>query len=115
LTPNFEQAGPKEAQVTIRAERQDLTIVSTSFKFYLNTKADKTLAFGPGILEKNHLGTETSFYVQARNSLNENRQSGADKFSVEIYRNEDYVKMMKRRPKKFLLNLLQKTWMMVNI
>jgi len=108
LTPNFEQAGPKEAQVTIRAERQDLTIVSTSFKFYLNTKADKTLAFGPGILEKNHLGTETSFYVQARNSLNENRQSGADKFSVEIYRNEDYVEDDEEKTKKVFVEPITK-------
>jgi dynein heavy chain len=77
--------------VRIRAERQDLTIVSTAFKYFLNTKAEKTISFGPGLLPKNHVGTETCFYIQARNVNNENRHSGADEFKVEIYRNEARV------------------------
>ena len=28
----------------------DLTITKSTFKYFLNTKADKTLAFGPGSL-----------------------------------------------------------------
>jgi dynein heavy chain len=85
-TPNFEQAGPKEADVRIWTDRGDLTITSCSFSYYLNTKADKTIAFGPGLLKDNLVGSVTKFYIQARNHQNENRKSGSDKFRVQIQR-----------------------------
>lgn len=85
-TPNFEAAGAKEAEVRIKADRQDLTISSTTYKYFLNTRPDKTIAFGPGVLSGNCVGTPTQVLLQARNCNNENRQSGADPFEINIHR-----------------------------
>lgn len=50
----------------------------------MNTRAYKSLYYGPGLLQDCVVGIETSFIVQARNDLNYNRTSGRDKFSVKI-------------------------------
>lgn len=55
------------------------------FQFFLNTESNKTIAFGPGLLENNKVGTPTIFYIQTRNMKNENRTSGRDEFEMEIY------------------------------
>ena len=52
----------------------------------MNTKAEKTIAFGPGLLRENAIKTETMFYIQARNLNNQNRESGADEFDIKITR-----------------------------
>ena len=52
----------------------------------MNTKADQTIAFGPGLLEGNHVDAEAMFYIQARNAEGENRTTGADEFEVKIRR-----------------------------
>lgn len=41
----------------------DLTITSSTFKYFLNTKAEKTLAFGPGLLKNNTTKKPTYFYI----------------------------------------------------
>jgi dynein heavy chain len=45
-----------------------MTITSSEFTYYLNTKADQTICFGPGLLEENVVDTESMFYIQARNA-----------------------------------------------
>ena len=62
-----------------------MTLTSVTFDFFLNTKPEKTIAFGPGLLQNNKTETETVFYVQARNIKNENRGSGADSYEIEVY------------------------------
>lgn len=52
--------------------------------YFLNTKAEKTVAFGPGVFPENNIGKETLFYIQSRNKLGENRDSGGDQFLIEI-------------------------------
>ena len=37
--------------------------MSVYYSYYLNTKAEKTLAFGPGLLRDNAVGTVTMFYI----------------------------------------------------
>jgi len=41
----------------------DYTITSTFFTYFLNTKAEYCLAYGPGILTENTQGAETSIII----------------------------------------------------
>jgi dynein heavy chain len=50
----------------------------------LDTKPNKSLVYGPGVLKENLAGTETEFVIVARNELNENRISGRDSYVVKI-------------------------------
>lgn len=84
-TPNFENYGPRKVDVFVSINKQDFTITKASYTYYLNTKADKTLAYGPGLLMDNSLH-ETMFIIQARNKDNKCRESGADEFVVKIVR-----------------------------
>lgn len=85
-TPSFEKNGAKKVEVRVSINKQDYTIQGSAFTYYLNTKAEKTLAFGPGLLKDNAIKTETMFYIQARNLNNQNRESGADEFVISIFR-----------------------------
>lgn len=59
-TPSFENIGPKEnVQIFVSIKGGDFTITSTFFTYYLNTKAENTLAYGPGTLPENHIGVDT--------------------------------------------------------
>lgn len=64
----------------------DFTITKTDFTYFLNTKADQTIAFGPGLLNDNAVGVETMFYIQSRNADGKNRESGSDEFIIKIRR-----------------------------
>ncbi len=66
--------------------KYDLTITSAEFTYFLNTKADQTICFGPGLLEDNHVDAEAMFFIQARNAEGINRTTGADEFRVKIKR-----------------------------
>lgn len=50
----------------------------------MNTRAYKSLAYGPGLLQEGASGVPTEFIIQARNDLGENRRSGRDNFVVKI-------------------------------
>lgn len=50
----------------------------------MNTRAYKSLAYGPGLLNDGAIGQPTEFIIQARNDNGENRRSGRDKFQVKI-------------------------------
>lgn len=63
----------------------------------MNTKADNTLAFGPGLLKENAIGYPTTFYIQARNVNNQNRESGADEFVVQIVRPDILQRLTEER------------------
>lgn len=56
----------------------------TTFLFFMNTRANKCLAYGPGLLEDQAINTPTTFVIQARNENCQNRQSGRDNFTVKI-------------------------------
>lgn len=83
-TPPFDQ--PKKCEIRVSCGKYDMTITSAEFTYFLNTKADQTIAFGPGLLEGNHVDGEAMFYIQARNAEGENRTTGADEFKVTIKR-----------------------------
>lgn len=50
VTPNFESFGAKEAIVQLSIANADLTTTWIPFNFFLNTRSNKSLAYGPGLL-----------------------------------------------------------------
>ena len=51
VTPNFEQFGPKECTVQLSILGNELTTTFVSYTYFLNTRAVKSLDFGPGLLK----------------------------------------------------------------
>jgi dynein heavy chain len=84
VTPPFEQFGPKQCIMQLLIGNGDLTTTWIPFQYFLDTKAEKSLVYGPGVLMDNLVATETEFVIVARNELNENRTSGRDKYVVRI-------------------------------
>lgn len=58
----------------------------------MNTRAYKSLCFGPGILKEQSVGEPIEFVIQARNDEGQNRRSGRDQFQV-IIKNQDGVEV----------------------
>jgi len=50
----------------------------------MNTRALKSLCFGPGLLKEQAVGEPVEFIIQARNDEGQNRKSGRDVFQVTI-------------------------------
>ena len=50
----------------------------------MNTRALKSLSFGPGLLKDQAVGEPVEFIIQARNDEGQNRKSGRDVFQVTI-------------------------------
>ena len=90
-TPSFEAIGPKEAEIRVSIRGGAYTITSTKFTYFMNTRAQKSLAFGPGLLKEGSAGNSTVFFIQSRNDLGENRRSGSDKFIVHINKGEEEI------------------------
>lgn len=80
ITPSYEQFGPKDAIVQLSLQGGDLTTTWAPFTYFMNTRAYKSLAYGPGLLHECALATPVEFIIQARNDLGENRKSGRDNF-----------------------------------
>jgi len=83
-TPSFEAFGPKECTVQLQINGGDLTTTYVSFSYFMNTRAFKSLCYGPGLLDDQAINHPTEFIIQARNDLGENRTSGRDQFQVKI-------------------------------
>jgi len=66
-----------------------LTTTFTEFNFFLDTKAEKSLCYGPGLLNEMCVGEPVEFVIQARNENEENRSSGRDNFKVAITTRDD--------------------------
>lgn len=84
MSPNFDFFGPKEAVVQILIQGGDLTTTSVPFNFFRNTRANKSLCHGPGLLHAQAVNVPSHFLIQTRNDLGENRQSGRDEFEVKV-------------------------------
>ena len=86
VTPNFEIHGPKECVIQLQIAGGDLTTTWIPFNYFLNTRALKSLAYGPGLLQEVALNAPVEFIIQARNDLGENRTSGRDRFEVKAFK-----------------------------
>ena len=83
LTPDFSDKG-NTAIVQLSFASNDLTTTYVDFAFFLDTKADKSLCYGPGLLQECAVNEKVTFIIQARNEQEENRTSGRDQFQVSI-------------------------------
>jgi dynein heavy chain len=92
ITPNFEIHGPKECTVQLSILGNELTTTFVHYSYFLNTRAYKSLAFGPGILKEQAVGEPVEFIIQARNDEGQNRKSGRDNFQI-IIKNQDGVEI----------------------
>lgn len=90
-TPSFESIGPKEAEIRVSIRGGAFTITMTKFIYFMNTRAHKSLSFGPGLLKDGCANNPTIFFIQSRNDLGENRKSGSDKFVIRIKKAEDEI------------------------
>jgi len=97
-TPSFEVFGPKGCVVQLSIGGNDFTTTWIPFNYFLNTRALKSLAYGPGLLQEVCAGTEVEFVIQARNDLSENRQSGRDIFEVKIIKKRVAVEVVEEEP-----------------
>ena len=61
-TPAFDKVD-KPATVTLSISKGDHTITSTSFQYYLNTSAEQSIAFGPGLSFDNSADHPTCFII----------------------------------------------------
>lgn len=84
-----------ECVVQIQIQGGDLSTTWIPFTFFLNTKAARSLAYGPGLLYDCAPGHPVEFVIQARNEKCENRASGRDNFQVKATR----VKKEGEKPK----------------
>ena len=90
-TPSFESIGPKEAEIRVSIRGGAYTITATKFTYFMNTRAHKSLAFGPGLLKDGCANHSTVFFIQSRNDLGENRKSGADRFIIRIKKGDEEI------------------------
>ena len=88
LTPDFGDRG-NVAIVQLSFASDDLTTTYCQFNFFLDTKAEKSLCYGPGLLQDCAINEPVEFIIQARNELDENRSSGRDNFQVTIKTDEE--------------------------
>jgi dynein heavy chain len=76
--------GPKNCEVRVQIGARDLTTTVTDYLFFLNSLAEKSLCFGPGVLQDQQAHQEARFLIQCRNQLGENRKSGRDEFVISV-------------------------------
>eukprot|EP00930_Biecheleria_cincta_P103951 TRINITY_DN9605_c0_g4_i1.p1 TRINITY_DN9605_c0_g4~~TRINITY_DN9605_c0_g4_i1.p1 ORF type:complete len:4232 (-),score=759.91 TRINITY_DN9605_c0_g4_i1:457-13152(-) len=76
--------GPRECEVRIQIGYRDFTTTVTDYHYFLNTVADQSLCYGPGLLQDQQAELTTRFMIQARSQLGENRKSGRDEWQVEV-------------------------------
>lgn len=85
MTPSFEVFGPKECVIQLQIGNEEISTTWVNFNYFLNTRAIKSLAYGPGCMAQEvSSGNEVEFTIQARNDLGENRTSGRDVFEVNV-------------------------------
>ena len=66
FTPDFGDRG-NTAVVQLCFAGNDLTTTYVDFNFFLDTRAEKSLCFGPGLMGECAIGEPVEFLIQARN------------------------------------------------
>jgi hypothetical protein len=75
------------AQVDVRVSLGDdgYTVNRVKYLFYINTRPQQCIAFGPGLAPSANWGIPARFRIQAKDSTGANRTSGMDGFIVRCY------------------------------
>jgi len=88
MTPDFGEKG-NSAVIQLSFANNDLTTTYAEFSFFLDTRAEKSLCYGPGLLSELCVNEPVEFIIQARNENEENRISGRDNFKVSVMTREE--------------------------
>lgn len=63
-TPSFEAFGPKEAVIQLQIGNEEISTTWVNFNYFLNTRAMKSLAYGPGCTAQEvSPGSEVEFII----------------------------------------------------
>ena len=73
-----------KCEVRLSIGVRDFTTTFSNYEFYLNTIAERSMVYGPGVLANGQAKEPTVFVIQSRNDLRENRSSGRDEFVISI-------------------------------
>lgn len=63
MTPSYEAFGPKECTVQLSILGNELTTTYVHYSYFLNTRAFKSLCFGPGVLKEQAVGEPVEFVI----------------------------------------------------
>ncbi len=95
-TPNYEQYGALGVDVKVSISGEGWTVNKVKYNYFANTAARNCIAYGPGLLEKNVYGIEIPFLIQAKDTQNDKRSSGADNFSARVVSTDGKVEGVAR-------------------
>ena len=79
LSPDWSKFSPGEVDVRVSIGGEGLTVNRIKWNYYVNTKPQKCVAYGPGLFEKGGLwGFPAIFKIQAKDTSGRNRSSGGE-------------------------------------
>jgi len=87
-TPNFRKYGSKNVDVYIMIDEDLVSVTKTNYLFFIDTKCEKSCAYGPGLHFEQNCGEDTVFIINARDEEGNNRTSGRDDWKVSICNKE---------------------------
>ena len=76
--PDFSKFGAVEVVVRVSINGDPFTVNETTFIYYANTQAKKSMAFGPGLLSGLRAGQKVAFMLQAKDLGGKLRTTGLD-------------------------------------
>mmetsp|Transcript_146756 Transcript_146756/g.471049 ORF Transcript_146756/g.471049 Transcript_146756/m.471049 type:complete len:4209 (+) Transcript_146756:103-12729(+) len=76
--------GPKACIVRVQIGVRDLTTTTAAYSFFLNTIAEKSLCYGPGVQLEQQANQMTKFMIQTRDENGNNRKSGREDFVITV-------------------------------
>ena len=83
-TPSFEKFGPMDVVVRVAIKGDPFTVNKAMFRFYVNTKASRCMAFGPAVLPSVQVGQRVAMVLVAKDSTGKARTSGDDAIQVAV-------------------------------
>eukprot|EP00282_Hemiselmis_andersenii_P033114 CAMPEP_0169473832 /NCGR_PEP_ID=MMETSP1042-20121227/25923_1 /TAXON_ID=464988 /ORGANISM="Hemiselmis andersenii, Strain CCMP1180" /LENGTH=751 /DNA_ID=CAMNT_0009587801 /DNA_START=155 /DNA_END=2407 /DNA_ORIENTATION=- len=79
LSPDWSKYNPGEVDVRVSIGGEGLTVNKIKWNYYVNTKPQKCVAYGPGLFEKGGVwGFPSVFKIQAKDTSGRNRSSGGE-------------------------------------
>eukprot|EP00960_Hanusia_phi_P043077 755854-Hanusia_phi.AAC.7 len=79
LSPDWSKFGPGEVLVRVSIGGEGFTVNRVKWTYYVNTKPQKCIAYGPGIFDKGGVwGFPAVFKIQAKDTTGRNRSSGGE-------------------------------------
>lgn len=83
-TPNFEGFGALPVDVRVSINNEGWTVNKVTFTYFANPSAKFSIAYGPGVLPTGIAGIEMPFVIQSKDTCNNKRTTGGDRFIVEV-------------------------------